>query len=276
MSGPASKQAQAAPKFRTGQKRSLNDDGLLPATRPRISEPSSNEKISAWQEPQSSVSVDAWEEMAAMIPWLQQSLLAGLSGNVAGYEKSTSLAALEPGKIQSLDDSVSASFREAWSLQNCQAALQKYNQYEAAGSLWWLQLFPDKEEQQLVFDNLEWEAVCEFSETFARDKVENSFVPFNVIIPAFRFRADVALQDFSAEYPKGLSVCQGALLPCWALLLAISRAFLAQDWEHLQKLMACSRSIPLRLQIIEDSVSNASVNRAFGEKGSSRSLIIVL
>ena len=96
--------------------------------RPRISALSSNEKAAAWQEPESSVCVDAWAEMAAMIPWL----VKGLSGNVAGYEKTTSLAALEPGRIQRLDDSVSGSFREAWNCQNCQAALQKYN-HEAAG-----------------------------------------------------------------------------------------------------------------------------------------------
>ncbi|CAE7367602.1 Cdkl4 [Symbiodinium sp. CCMP2592] len=263
----------AAPSKRCSGKRQMEDNTeLLPATRPRLSDHSVPGKAEAWQEPKRSLSVQVWEEMSRLIPWLQQSLPQGLAGNVTGYGGCTSLAALEPGKIQSLDESVSASFREAWSCGNCQASLQKHNQYEAAGCLWWLQLYPD-ERGVTPFDNLDWESLCEFAEGFGPLKVENGFVPFNIIVPAYRFKADSGLHDWSSDFPTGLSVCQGALLPCWALLLAISRAFLAQDWSHLDKLMACSRSIPIRLQIVPDGLALAKMAINFSTEHMKASLM---
>ena len=99
---------------------------MMPASRPKIAAlcAASAELPEAWREPGGS-EIDVWAEI--LQPWLLQTLPQALKNNVNGYS-GEAFDALLPGQIQSTDSSVSASFRERWSCNNAQAALEKHGQ----------------------------------------------------------------------------------------------------------------------------------------------------
>ncbi|CAE7211135.1 Cdkl4, partial [Symbiodinium sp. CCMP2456] len=151
------------------------------------------------------------------------------------------------------------SFREKWNPSNVGTSLKMHYKYEAAGCLWWTELFP--QEQSLLVetsDNLDWASVLKFAEGLAMDKAaKDGMLMFDTTIACFLYPDDVAGQGLSDGFPACLPVLRAALLPAWGVLVALGQAILKQDWEHVRRLVEVTRSVRLRLHVVKDRVEAA-------------------
>lgn len=250
-------------KRKTPELAQSSEEVVVPTARPKVQQPTASPvPVPAWSPPEGPKnSVDVWEQMRVLLPWMEDALPRALRENVEEYASMPAafrLQSLTPTEIHG-DEKKSGSFREKWNPSNVGTSLKMHYKYEAAGCLWWTELFP--QEQSLLVetsDNLDWASVLKFAEGLAMDKAaKDGMLMFDTTIACFLYPDDVAGQGLSDGFPACLPVLRAALLPAWGVLVALGQAILKQDWEHVRRLVEVTRSVRLRLHVVQNRVEAA-------------------
>ena len=139
--------------------------------------------------------------------------------------------------------------------------MQMHSKYEAAACIWWLELFPQVRDEDVI-DNLDWQGVQSYAEgyfTSGRDPQGGS-VDFGATVVCHMFKKDAASVDWTQSHPRSMSCLYPALLPVWGMLLAIARSIKQEKWHLLGRLVEASRSVQTRLEIVSSDLDIARLS----------------